>query len=119
MFPLYSLGLGGTGGSGCRRFRSGVSGDCAVPWASGGVRNVFGVAGGPDSAIHTIFYNGDDGDGVFSLICDRPNLDFGLQLLRVFYGHQQDPLRRLIRMGTNPLKCSSAKQLHWVGNMPK
>ena len=80
-----------------------------MPWASGGVRNVFGVAGGPDSAIHTIFYNGDDGDGVFSLICDRPNLDFGLQLLRVFYGHQQDPLRRLIRMGTNPLKCSSAK----------
>ena len=68
----------------------------------------FKVAGA-QTAILTIFYNGDDGDGVFSLICDRPNLDFGLQLLRVFYGHQQDPLRRLIRMGTNPLKCSSAK----------
>ena len=65
----------------------GMSG-CTGPWASdpGGVRNVFGVAGGPDSAIHTLL-QWDDGDGVFSLICDRPNLDFELQLLRVFYGH--------------------------------
>ena len=47
---------------------------------------MFGVAGGPDSAIHTLL-QWDDGDGVFSLICDRPNLDFELQLLRVFYGH--------------------------------
>ena len=47
---------------------------------------MFGVAG-VQTPILTIFYNGDDGDGVFSFICDRPNLDFELQLLRVFYGH--------------------------------
>ena len=60
----------------------------ALDSEAGGVRNVFGV----DSAVHTIFYNWDDGDGVLSLIYDTPNLDFELQLLRLFYGHQQGPL---------------------------
>ena len=36
---------------------------------------MFGIAG-VQTALLTIFYNGDDGDGVFSFICDRPNLDF-------------------------------------------